>query len=86
MAKFSRKNYFKPTSKKLRVIGDTLLATFGGYGVASIFEAISETDKNLRKTKMIISGVSVLLGILGKFLTNFTKKEDVIQPTETSNE
>jgi Ca2+/Na+ antiporter len=85
MAKLSHKNYFKPTSKKLRIIGDTLLATFGGYGVASIFEAISETDKTLRKTKMIISAVAVLLGIVGKFLTNFTKKEEV-EPTEPTNE
>lgn len=76
MAQFSRKAYFKPTPKKLRVLGDTLLAMFGGYGVASIFEAISETDKSLRKTKMIIAGSSVFLGMLGKFLTNFFKEDE----------
>jgi len=76
MAQFSRKAYFKPTPKKLRVLGDTLLAMFGGYGVASIFEAISETDPKIRKTKLIIAVSAVELGMLGKYFTNFYKENE----------
>ena len=76
MAKFSTKNYFKPTPRKLRVLGDTLLGTFGSIGVATIFDAITETDTKLRKMKLIIAISSVVLGTVGKFLTNFFKKEE----------
>lgn len=76
MAKFSRKGYFLPTPKALRVLGDTLLGTFGSFGVLAILDALNESDESNRKTKMIIAFVSVLLGMVGKFLTNFFKEDD----------
>lgn len=76
MAQFSRKGYFKPTPKKLRKIGDSLLAIFGGYGFVNIIEAYNEPDKQLRKVKLIIAGSAVALGIVGKFFTNFFKEDD----------
>ena len=52
------KNYFKPTPKRFRVLGDSLAA-------ASLFVA----GLNLDHPKiMLISGVC---GALGKFITNF---------------
>ena len=52
------KNYFKPTPKRFRVLGDSLAA-------ASLFVA----GLNLDHPKiMLISGIC---GALGKFITNF---------------
>ena len=81
MAKFSRKGYFLPTPKALRVLGDTLLGTFGSFGVLAILDAINEPEASTKKMKMYVAGGSVFLGMVGKFLTNFFKEED-----ETTNE
>jgi hypothetical protein len=52
------KNYFKPTPKRFRVLGDSLAAM-------SLFVA----GLNLDNTKiMLISGIC---GAVGKFITNF---------------
>ncbi len=62
-------NYYKPTPAKWRKIGDTLLAvstTITGF-------AIYEQSKGIAISALI-------LGVLGKFLSNFftddTKRED----------
>lgn len=56
------KNYFSPTPKRLRVLGDSIAA-------ASLFIA----GLNLEHPKiMLVSGV---LGGLGKFITNFFTDE-----------
>jgi hypothetical protein len=57
------KNYFSPTPKRFRVIGDSIAA-------ASLFIA----GLNLDHPKvMLISGVC---GAVGKFITNFFADED----------
>ena len=65
------KNYWKPTSIKMRKIGDSLLACsalFGGGGLIA-FDQLKEifSDCELK----IIIGVSIVIGVIGKFLTNF---------------
>lgn len=58
------KKYFEPTPKRLRVTGDTLLA------ISSFVTglAISENIKLLAYSSLII-------GVIGKFLTNFFTDE-----------
>lgn len=59
-----RKNYYKPTPKKLRVLGDSLLAvsTF-----ITTFALYSEYTT--------VAIVSLCVGVVGKFLTNFFKED-----------
>ena len=70
------KNYWKPTSVKMRKIGDSLLACaalFGGGGLIT-FDLLKETFSEHELKVMI--GVSIIIGVIGKFLTNFfTEKE-----------
>jgi uncharacterized PurR-regulated membrane protein YhhQ (DUF165 family) len=72
------KNYWAPTPKKWRKIGDAILAT-GTFVTAG---ALLEYDKlkeifTPKEVKAIIA-VAFVLGVLGKFITNFftDKKEE----------
>lgn len=69
------KNYYAPTPKKWRKIGDAILAvgTFVTAGGLIAFEELEKiyTPKELK----IIIGISLVLGVVGKFLTNFFKEE-----------
>lgn len=56
------KNYFKPTPKRFRVLGDSLAA-------ASLFAA----SLNLDNPKLML--VIGIIGALGKFITNFLADE-----------
>lgn len=62
------KNYFKPTPKRLRVLGDTLL------GVSTFITGLSISEN----IKWLAYG-SLIIGVCGKFLTNF------FTDAETSN-
>jgi len=81
-SKFSVKNYFAPTPKSLRVLGDVLLGTFGTIGVSAIVQAMNQTDKEVRKSELIFAVLSILLAMVGKFLTNFFKEEKATSQTE----
>lgn len=59
------KNYFKPTPKKWRKLGDALL----GVSTTITTYAIVEDYKWIALT-------SVLLGAIGKFLTNFFGEDE----------
>lgn len=69
------KNYWKPTPKKWRKLGDSLLAVATIIAVGGIWQF--DTLKDLFTTgelkTMIIS--SIVLGVVGKFLTNFFKED-----------
>lgn len=73
------KNYWAPTPKKWRKVGDAILAT-GTFVTAG---ALLEYDKlkeifTAQEVKVIIA-VAFVLGVAGKFLTNFfteVKKEE----------
>lgn len=62
---FGLKDYQKPTPKKLRRLGDSLLA-------ASTFITTYSFMENYNK----IAIASLVIGVIGKFLTNFFSTED----------
>lgn len=73
--KLSLKDYWAPTPKKWRKIGDAILAT----GVFITAGSLLEYDKmkeifTAQEVKIIIA-VAFVLGALGKFLTNFFTEE-----------
>jgi hypothetical protein len=53
-------NYFHPTPKKWRVLGDSLLAVSTFITTA----AITQSNEHL-------AYISLAIGVVGKFLTNF---------------
>lgn len=80
MQKKIKEYYTKPTDKKWRKIGDALLACsalIGGGGLIAFDELrLIFTDLELK----IIIGIVIVIGIAGKFLTNFfgeKKQHDV---------
>lgn len=66
--KFSRKSYWESTPVKLRKLGDALLGIFSLTSTA----AIINDDKRLAVGSLII-------GVLGKILTNFFTEEPIKQ-------
>ena len=73
------KNYYKPTPTKWRRIGDSLLAcaaVVGGGGLMA-YDQLKEVYSP-HELKVIIGAVLVV-GILGKFLTNFFKEDSIPQ-------
>jgi len=67
----SLKNYYKPTPIKMRKLGDALLACsalVGGGGILA-FDQLKEIYSS-HELKIII-GTTLVVGIVGKFLTNF---------------
>ena len=74
------KNYYKPTPTKWRKIGDSLLAcaaVVSGGGLLA-FDELKEIYSS-HELKIII-GATLILGITGKFLTNFFKEDSTPQP------
>ena len=76
------KNYYLPTPKKWRKIGDAFLAV----GVFVTAGGLIEFDKlsqifNTKELKIII-GIAFVLGVFGKFLTNFFREDDNINKSE----
>ena len=69
-------NYYKPTPKKWRKIGDTILAvgTFVTAGSLVQYDQLKEIFTP-QEVKVIIASAFVL-GVSGKFLTNFFKEEE----------
>lgn len=70
------KNYWKPTPKKWRRLGDSLLASASVLAIGGIWQF--DTLKDILSTfwikVMIIT--SIMLGVIGKFLTNFFKDDE----------
>jgi hypothetical protein len=58
--KFGFKQYFNPTPKKLRVLGDTLVALGTAAGSWTIVEGNPQAGTLI-----------VILSVVGKFLSNF---------------
>jgi len=71
------KNYWKPTPKKWRRLGDSLLAVASVVAIGGIwqYDSLKEIFTPGELKFMIIA--SITFGVLGKFLTNFFKEEDV---------
>lgn len=58
--KFSSRSYMKPTPKNLRRLGDGLLAV-----------SATITSASIAGGNDVLAYVSLGIGVLGKFLTNF---------------
>lgn len=70
------KNYYKPTPKKWRKLGDAILAVgvFVTAGGLIEFDRLSKIF-NEKELKIII-GCALICGVVGKFITNFFKEDD----------
>jgi hypothetical protein len=64
--KFSWKNYWKPTPVKFRRLGDAL---FGIFSITSMSSIVTEHRQ--------LGIASLIIGTLGKVLTNFFSEEPV---------
>lgn len=69
-------NYWKPTPKKWRKLGDSLLAIATVLSIGGLwqFDNLKDIFTTHELRAMII--VSITLGVIGKFLTNFFKDEE----------
>lgn len=65
MAKFSPKQYFKPTPKFWRTLGDSLL------GVSTFIVGFS-----LYNQYIWLAWIALGVGVIGKFLTNMWKADE----------
>ena len=70
------KNYYKPTPKKWRKLGDALLAVATVIAIGGIwqYDSLKEIFTSQELKIMIVS--SIVFGVVGKFLTNFFKDDD----------
>jgi len=75
-------DYYKPTPRKWRKIGDTILAvgTFITAGSLIQYEQLKEVFSP-QEVKIIIA-TAFVLGVSGKFLTNFFKEEETEAKSE----
>ena len=77
MTKFKKitSSYRKPTPKKWRRIGDSLLAVASVLAIGGLwqFDNLKDIFTLFEIKVMIVS--SIVLGVVGKFLTNFFKEE-----------
>lgn len=71
-----KRNYWKPTPKKWRKIGDTFLAISSVLAIGGLwqFDNLKDIFTAFEIKTMIVASIS--LGALGKFLTNFFKEEE----------
>ena len=64
-------NYWKPTPKKWRKIGDSLLAVSTVLSIGGLWQFDNLKDVFTPNELKIMIVVSLVLGVIGKFLTNF---------------
>lgn len=69
-----QRSYWKPTPKKWRKIGDTLLAVSSVLAIGGLwqFDNLKDIFTTFEIKGMILS--SIIFGVVGKFLTNFFKE------------
>lgn len=77
MTKFKKmtSTYWRPTPKKWRRVGDSLLAVASVLAIGGLwqFDNLKDVFTTNEIRSMII--ISIILGVVGKFLTNFFKEE-----------
>lgn len=68
-------SYWKPTPKKWRKWGDSLLAVASVLSIGGLwqFDNLKDIFTPFEIKSMIV--LSILLGVVGKFLTNFFKED-----------
>ena len=71
------KNYYQPTPKKWRKIGDAIL--LGTASLSAIMMGAPISDKAKTFTIFILN----VVGVVGKIMTNFFKEEEEIKDEST---
>jgi len=76
--KIKLSNFYKPTPKKWRKIGDSILitSTFVTSGSLIAYDQLKEVYAP--KTIKVVIGVFLVLGVTAKFLTNLFKTSDEV--------
>ena len=69
------KNYWKPTPKKWRRLGDALLASATVLAIGGVWQYDSLKDIFTPTELKALIITSIGLGVVGKFLTNFFKED-----------
>ena len=72
------KRYWTPTPKKWRRIGDSLLSVSTVLAIGGLWQFDNLKDVFTPNELKVMIVLSLVLGVVGKFLTNFFK-EDVPQ-------
>jgi len=70
------KHYWKPTPKKWRRLGDSLLAVATIIAVGGIWQYDSLKEIFTPEEIKTMITTSIIFGVVGKFLTNFFKEDD----------
>lgn len=70
------KSYWKPTPKKWRKWGDTLLAVSSVLAIGGLWQFDNLKDIFTPFEIKIMIVTSIVLGVVGKFLSNFFKEEE----------
>ena len=71
-------NYWKPTPKKWRKMGDALLAVESILSIGGLWQFDNLKDVFTSNELKVMIVLSIVLGVIGKFLTNFFV-EDITQ-------
>ena len=71
-------NYWRPTPKKWRKIGDSLLAVSTVLSIGGLWQFDNLKDVFTSNELKVMIVLSIVLGVIGKFLTNFFV-EDITQ-------
>ena len=70
------KHYWKPTPKKWRRLGDSLLAVATVIAIGGIWQYDSLKEIFTPEEIKTMITTSIIFGVVGKFLTNFFKEDD----------
>jgi len=68
-------NYWKPTPKRWRRIGDSLLAVASVLAIGGLWQFDNLKDIFTPGEIKIMIVTSIAFGVIGKFLTNFFKED-----------
>jgi hypothetical protein len=68
--------YWNPTPKKWRRIGDSFLAVASVLAIGGLWQFDNLKDIFTTQEIKIMIVTSIVLGVVGKFLTNFFKEDD----------
>ena len=71
-------NYWKPTPKKWRKMGDALLAVASILSIGGLWQFDNLKDVFTSNELKVMIVLSIVLGVIGKILTNFFV-EDITQ-------
>lgn len=68
-------DYWKPTPKRWRRVGDSMLAVASILAIGGLWQFDNLKDIFTGSEIKIMIVVSIVFGVVGKFLTNFFKEE-----------